>query len=368
MTSVKFGLVGLGRISDRHIKAIQALSPKAVLAAICDIDPEKLKRTEKITGAKPYSNYQTFLKENSSKLDVISICTPSGLHALQGIQGAQKGFHIITEKPMATSLKDGLALNDVCKQMKVKLFVVKQNRFNPPLRALRSAIDSGKLGRIYMLVANVFWTRPQAYYDQDQWRGTWSLDGGAFMNQASHYVDVMRWIGGPVSHVFSEHGTLARNIEAEDTGVSVLKFQSGAIGSINVTMLTHPNNFEGSITVIAENGTIKIGGIALNELIYSSIEDITQAALKGYVGNHESTCVYGTGHLSFYENVLNSIQYDEKIEVDGDEGLTSLELLDGLYQSARTLSVYKLPEHDLVLPTFENIARKGNLGANNFEL
>jgi UDP-N-acetyl-2-amino-2-deoxyglucuronate dehydrogenase len=208
---------------------------------------------------------------------------------------------------------------------------------------LKKAIDKGRFGRIYMVNINVFWTRPQEYYDTAKWRGTWEFDGGAFMNQASHYVDLLDWLVGPIESLQAYTATLARNIEVEDTGVVSVKWRSGALGSLNVTMLTYPKNLEGSITILGENGTVRIGGLAVNEIQHWEFldEDPDDANVKN--ANYETSSVYGFGHPLYYENVVDVMRGNAEPETDGREGLRSLEVLIATYLSARDGERISLP-------------------------
>jgi UDP-N-acetyl-2-amino-2-deoxyglucuronate dehydrogenase len=262
---------------------------------------------------------------------------------MQTMAIAQAGRHVITEKPMATRWNDGIKMVRACDEAGVRLFVVKQNRLNATLQLLKKAIDSKRFGKIYMANINVFWTRPQDYYDQGGWRGTWELDGGAFMNQASHYVDLIHWLLGPVESVQAMMATLERNIEAEDTGVMNIRWRNGAMGSVNVTMLTYPKNFEGSITILGEKGTVRLGGVAVNEVQHWEFADSHPDDAKIKDASYQTTSVYGFGHPLYYNNVINSLQGLEKPLVDGREGLTSLELLIAAYRSARDGTTVHLP-------------------------
>ncbi|MEO8924558.1 MAG: Gfo/Idh/MocA family oxidoreductase, partial [Caldimonas sp.] len=199
---------------------------------------------------------------------------------------------------------------------------------------LKRAMDAGRFGRIYMVNVNVFWTRPQEYYDSAAWRGTWEFDGGAFMNQASHYIDLLDWIGGPVESVMAYTGTLARNIEVEDTGVAALKWRNGAMGSINVTMLTYPKNLEGSITLIGERGTVRVGGTAANRIEHWTFDSAHEHDELVASASYDLEGVYGPGHMLFYNNVIATLRGEAKAQVDGNEGLRSLELLIAAYRSA----------------------------------
>jgi len=249
----------------------------------------------------------------------------------------------MTEKPMATRWEDGKLMVQACDQAGVRFFVVKQNRRNATLQLLKRAVEKERFGRIYMVNLNVFWSRPQSYYDSAKWRGTWEFDGGAFMNQASHYVDLLDWLIGPVESVQAYTATLARNIEVEDTGVMSIKWRSGALGSMNVTMLTYPKNLEGSITIIGEKGTVRVGGVAVNEIQHWEFSDPDEDDEKVKQASYETTSVYGFGHPLYYDNVIKVLRGETKPETDGREGLRSLELLIATYISARDGRRVSLP-------------------------
>ncbi len=338
---VRFALVGCGRISQNHIGAIKSHADRCELVDVCDSIDERVAEAAKVTGARAHRDLTELLKHTTA--DCVILASPSGLHSSQAIQVARSGRHVMTEKPMATRWQDGLEMVRACDEAGVRLFVVKQNRRNPTLQLLKSAIEGKRFGRIYLVSINVFWTRPPEYYTSAKWRGTWEFDGGAFMNQASHYVDLLDWLIGPVESVMAYTGTLARNIEVEDTGVAALKWRNGAMGSINVTMLTYPKNLEGSITILGERGTVKIGGVAVNEIqhwefaVPDPIDEQISAA------NYETTSVYGFGHPLYYDNVIRTLRGDTEAETDGREGLRSLELLIAMYKSARDGSRINLP-------------------------
>src|SRR5579862_5428500 len=259
----RVALVGCGRISANHFDAIAAVDGLRV-AAVCDVVEDRARAAGERLSVPWFTSYASMLRDTSC--EVVTIATPSGLHSEQGIAAAQVGRHVISEKPMAITLAQADALVRACDDAAVRLFVVQQNRLNPAVRLLRSAIAKGRFGRLYVASTTVWWARPQAYYDQAPWRGTWALDGGAIMNQASHYVDLLQWLVGPVESVSAKTATLARSIEAEDTGIAVLKFAGGALGCIQVTMLTYPKNLEGSLTILGESGAVKIGGTAVNKV------------------------------------------------------------------------------------------------------
>jgi UDP-N-acetyl-2-amino-2-deoxyglucuronate dehydrogenase len=230
-----------------------------------------------------------------------------------------------------------------CDTAGVRLFVVKQNRHNAPLQLLKHAIERGRFGRIYMATVNVFWTRPQSYYDSAKWRGTWEFDGGAFMNQASHYVDLLDWLIGPVESVYAYTATLARDIEVEDTGVAAVRWRTGALGTVNVTMLTYPKNLEGSITIIGEKGTVRVGGVAVNEIQHWAFAEPAEEDRRIKDASYHTASVYGFGHPAYYDNVIKVLCGEAEPQTDGREGLRSLEILIAIYRSARDGHRISLP-------------------------
>jgi UDP-N-acetyl-2-amino-2-deoxyglucuronate dehydrogenase len=244
---------------------------------------------------------------------------------------------------MATRWADGVAMVKACDEAGVRLFVVKQNRFNSTLQLVKRQLQAGRFGQLAMVAVNVFWQRPQSYYDQDSWRGTWEFDGGALMNQASHYVDLLDWLVGPVQSVSASTATLGRSIEVEDTAALQLRWRSGALGTMAVTMLTYPKNLEGSITLLGETGTVKIGGPAVNQIEHWAFADQSPDDALVEQASYETTSVYGFGHPPFYANVLDALQGQAVALCDGREGLRSLELLIGAYRSARDGRTVHLP-------------------------
>lgn len=338
---VRFAVVGCGRISSKHFEALQQHADRAEIVAVCDTDPRALCRATGETGLPGFRSLDTLL--NESDADVIVLATPSGLHAGQGIQAAEAGRHVVTEKPMATRWNDAKRMVQACDRAGVHLFVVKQNRRNATLQLVKQAIEKKRFGRIYMANLNVYWNRPQEYYDGAKWRGTWEFDGGAFMNQASHYVDLLDWMIGPVESVHAFTGTLARNIQVEDTGVANIRWRSGALGSVNVTMLAYPKNLEGSLTILGEKGTVRVGGVAVNEIQHWEFAEAAEDDDGVREASYETTSVYGLGHPLYYDNVISTLQGEAEPETDGREGLRSLELLIGIYLSARDGRVVSLP-------------------------
>jgi UDP-N-acetyl-2-amino-2-deoxyglucuronate dehydrogenase len=330
---IRFAIVGCGRISANHVAALARHGERAEIVAVCDNRPDALAAAVAKTGAPGFASLDALLA--GAEPDVVVLATPSGLHPRQAIKVAQAGRHVLSEKPMATKWDEGMAMVRACRDAGVKLFVVKQNRLNATMQLVKRALEENRFGRVFMVNVNVFWTRPQSYYDDAPWRGRWDLDGGAFMNQASHYVDMVDWLVGPVDNVHAYTATLARDIEAEDTGVMSLRLRSGGLASINVTMLTHGKNFEGSITILGERGTVRIGGVAVNEIQHWEFDEPRPEDAQVKNANYAPPSVYGYGHPLYYDNVIDTLRGEAHAEVDGYEGLRSLEVIIAAYRSAR---------------------------------
>lgn len=336
----RIALVGCGRISRNHFDAIAKVDGLRI-SAVSDTEATRARAAGEELGVPWFPTYGEMLAK--AECDVVTIATPSGLHSAHGIAAARAGKHVITEKPMSITLEQADALVDACDGAGVKLFVVKQNRLNPSVQLLKRAVDKGRFGRIYLANTTVRWQRPQEYYDAAPWRGTWEFDGGAFMNQASHYVDLIQWLMGPVESVVAKTATQARRIEAEDSGVAVMKFRNGALGVIEVNVLTHPKNWEGSITIIGEKGTAKIGGTAVNKVEHWEFADADDDDKLVAAAATNPSSVYGFGHEGYYRNVLMVLRGEAQPETDGRAGRKSLELILGIYESAKTGRDVPLP-------------------------
>jgi UDP-N-acetyl-2-amino-2-deoxyglucuronate dehydrogenase len=341
---LRVAIVGCGRISKNHFESVARHAAELELVAVCDCDPARLAEAATRCQVPGYGSLTELLAESDA--DVIVLATPSGLHARQAIQVAESGRHVITEKPMATRWEDGRRMVEAFDRAGQRLFVVKQNRKNATLQLLKNAVEKRRFGRIYMATVNVFWTRPQEYYESEAWRGKWEFDGGALMNQASHYVDLLDWIVGPVESVQAYTATLARNIEVEDTGVVGIKWRNGALGTLAVTMLTYPKNLEGSITILGECGTARVGGVAVNEIQHWDFASPEAEDEQVRQSSYAAKSVYGFGHALYYENVIEVLRGRCEPDTDGREGMRSLELLTAMYISARDGRRVSLPlEH-----------------------
>ena len=336
----RVAFVGCGRISHNHFEALSKIDGLE-LVAVCDTVEARAREAGEKWGVPWFTSQERMLKEVDC--EVVSIATPSGLHPQHGILAARAGKHVICEKPMAITLSSADELVKACDDAGVQLFVVKQNRLNATIQLVKRALDKGRFGRLYMANATVRWARPQEYYDQAPWRGTWEFDGGAFMNQASHYVDLMQWFMGPVESVMAKTATMARRIEAEDSGAALLKFRNGAIGVMEVTMLTFPKNYEGSITLLGEKGTVRVGGTAVNKIEHWQFADYDDDDKLVEAANTNPPSVYGFGHEPYYRNVLKVLRGEAVADTDGRGGRKSLELILGIYESAKTGREVPLP-------------------------
>lgn len=339
---LNIALVGCGRISVRHSQLLgTGLIRGAKLGAVCDLVKEKAAKIGQEHDVPHYVDLHEMMRQE--KPDVVVVLTESGNHANNVLELAQYGAHIVVEKPMALSLSEADMMIEACDRAGVKLFVIKQNRFNVPVRKLREAVEGERFGKLVMGTVRVRWCRPQAYYDQDPWRGTWALDGGVLTNQASHHIDLLEWMLGSVESVFAMSRTALVDIEAEDTAVVVLRFTNGAIGVIEATTATRPKDLEGSISILGEKGTVEIGGFAVNEMKVWNFLDANEGdddVVANYSVNPPN--VYGFGHKEYYDHVVQAIQDGGPNLVDGMEGRRSLELITAIYESIETGSEVRL--------------------------
>jgi predicted dehydrogenase len=331
--ALNFAIIGCGRIAPRHAQSLAEL-PDARIVAVCDVIESRAQHIARMYGGEPYTDYRYIL--DRPDVDVVSICVPSGLHARLGLEAAHAGKHILVEKPIALNLADADALIETCEAQGVTLGVVLQNRFNPPMRELRHLVEEGRLGRILLGNATVRWYRPQEYYE-DGWHGTWALDGGALMNQSIHHLDALIWLMGEVQSVFAYTATLAHRMEAEDVGVAVLRFKSGALGSVEGSTITYPENLEGSVALFGERGSVKVGGTALNRKIFWKVEGWIEHERE--LLSRETVdppTVYGYSHREQIAEMIAAVRAGRLPSSHGREARKSLQLVCALYESART--------------------------------
>jgi len=333
---LRVALIGCGRIAKRHAELLAAGEIEgATLAAVCDVLAERRNHFARQFQVPGYSDMHELCR--SENPDLIAVLTESGHHARHVIELATHGRHVLVEKPMALTMDDADAMIRACACNNVRLFVVKQNRFNLPVVKLRQALQAGRFGKLVLGTVRVRWCRRQDYYDQDSWRGTWALDGGVLANQASHHVDLLEWMMGDVESVFARSTTALVDIEAEDTAVVTLKFRNGALGVIEATTAARPTDLEGSISILGEHGAVEIGGFAVNELkVWRFEPSLPEDSMVREQYSVNPPSVYGFGHKAYYQHVIDCIRTDAPALVDGLEGRKSLELISAIYESIET--------------------------------
>jgi len=329
-------MVGCGRIAKRHSELLGNNQIRGMrLVAVCDLKAENARVIGEQFGVPHYDDMDRMME--SEAIDLVVVLTPTGDHARNVIRLARYQKAIIVEKPMALTLDDADDMIEACDVNGCRLFVVKQNRFNVPVVKLREAVDAGRFGKFVLGTVRVRWCRHQHYYDQDDWRGTWAMDGGVLTNQASHHVDMLQWMLGDVESVFAKASTALVNIEAEDTIIVTLKFRNGALGIIEATTAARPINLEGSISVLGAHGTVVIGGFAVNKMVTWAFEEAREGdeqVLEEFSVNPPN--VYGFGHQAYYEHVVDCIENEKRHLVDGLEARKSLELINAIYESVET--------------------------------
>ncbi len=336
MDTITFCVIGVGHIGRRHIAVVDA-EARAQIAAICDVDEARCKAQSALYGGIPYyTDYKEMLANHQA--DVVSICTPHGLHKEMALAVANAKMHSLVEKPMALSVADCNEMNRVAQANGVKLFVVKQNRFNTPIALTKEAIDEGKLGRIFMVQCNVLWNRHQGYYTESDWRGSNSLEGGALYTQVSHFIDLLIWWFGDIKEAKTIVDTLNHEIEIEDCGVSALRFDTGVIGSLMWTTCVYNKNYEGSITIVGEKGTIKIGGRYLNKIEFWDVqshpldEDIKFEDKPNNYGKYQGS---SSNHDKVVDAIAGKLLNERKHVVEGDEGIKTIEAIEYIYNQAK---------------------------------
>ncbi|OEK02492.1 oxidoreductase [Roseivirga sp. 4D4] len=334
MKEVKFAIVGCGRIALRHAKHINNYGK---LVAVCDIVNEKAEELAAAYGATAFSSIEALL-DAKPDVDVISICSPNGLHAKHSIQSLNEGYHVLCEKPMAISVYDCGQMITAAEKNNRRLFAIKQNRFNPPVMAVKEQIELGKLGKINSVQLSCFWNRNEDYY-HNSWKGSSDLDGGTLFTQFSHFIDLLFWLVGDVKNVEAYFQNFVHQgiIDFEDTGVVIMQFYNGAIGTINYTVNSYGKNMEGSLTIFGEKGTVKIGGQYLNELEYQNIDGIEIKGLPegntaNNYGNYQGSM---SNHDKVYENLVNVLTQGGQISTSAFEGLKTVEIIDKIYSKKK---------------------------------
>jgi predicted dehydrogenase len=330
--TLRFGLIGCGRVAPRHAQSLQQL-PETHLVAVADLRANRAEHFAQEYQATAYTDYHALLERRD--VDAVSVCVPSGLHAQVTLDALHAGKHVLVEKPIAITLADADRMIETAQRVGCTLGVVLQNRYNHPMQQVRALIDRGKMGRLYLGNACVRWYRPQSYYEDD-WHGTWAMDGGALMNQSIHHIDALQWFLGPARAVYAYTATLAHKMEAEDVGVAVVRFANGALATIEGSTLTWPQNLEGSVAIFGEHGSVKIGGTALNRIVLWKVEgELEQEAelLTSQVVDPPS--VYGYSHREVLRDFAHAVMAGSRPGTPGEEARKSLALVLAIYESAR---------------------------------
>lgn len=354
MKKLRFAIIGCGRISYKHVEALIANSQEALLVATCDVKLEnaKIKQQEYLSkqageelSVNVYTDYKRMLEEED--IDVITIATESGYHPEIAIYCMEHGKHVICEKPMALSIKDADAMISCANKNQVKLCVCHQNRFNPPIKKLRKAVEDNKFGKLINGTARILWNRNMSYYTQAPWRGTWKLDGGTLMNQCIHNIDLLQWmLGGEIDSVYALCDTFIRDIEAEDFGAIMIRFKNGAIGIVEGSACVYPKNLEETLSIFGENGTVCIGGLAVNKIETWNFEDTEYNTDSSFSDEKEPDTVYGFGHSPLFKNMIDSIKNNTEPLVSGVEGKKGMSIILAAYKSRKTGMPVKFPIED----------------------
>ena len=333
MEAIRFALVGCSKIAHKHARGLRNV-PGAALAAVCDLNQERAEAMGREYAVPWYTDYHQMM--DKVPIEVVSVLTPSGDHATRILDLVKYGKHLVVEKPMVLRLDDADTVIRACDEAGVKIFEVKQNRYNRPVQALRQALDAGRLGKLVMGTVRVRWCRRQEYYDEAPWRGTWAWDGGVLTNQASHHIDLLQWMMGEVESVSAMTATRLVRIEAEDTGAAVLRFKSGALGIVEATTGTRPRDLEGSLSLLGERGSVVIGGFAMDRIVtweFSNPEPQDATILETHGANPNDA---GWSHGEYLRGVSETLRSGRKALVDGLEARKSIELITAIYESAET--------------------------------
>jgi predicted dehydrogenase len=336
MEKKRFAIVGCGNIANKHVHAIQGHINHAEIVAFCDIDFKRAQEFAKRSHARSFSRIKDMMQSMSRDIDIVNVLTPSGLHTNNVLELVAYRKPLVVEKPIALRLDEADKIIRACDAHGVKLFVVHQNRYNIPIVKAHEALEQGRFGKLVMGTVRLRWKRDQAYYDSADWRGTWAYDGGVFMNQASHHIDMLTWFMGDVESVSAVGGTRLVDIECEDTGAAILRFTSGAIGIIEATTATRPKDLEGSISILGEKGSVVIGGFFMNELTtweFEKKQPIDDTIFEKAARNPSD---WSYNHGEYLKDVIRSVESNRSGLVDGLEGRKSLELVSAIYESIET--------------------------------
>lgn len=334
---IRFGIVGMGHIGRRHAAMI-GQNPHSKLVSVADINPEVQPSLDLPPSVVFYPDLDALLAAES-KPDVVNICTPNYLHGPQAIQIIQAGCHVVIEKPMCLTKQEGEAIIHEALQSGKLAFCVMQNRYSPPSVWLKSIVDQGILGNIYHVQINCFWNRDARYYKPGGWKGVKKMDGGTLFTQFSHFVDMMYWLFGDITQIHSRlynfnHKELT---EFEDSGIAQFEFVRGGTGSFSFSTSVWDQNLESSMTIIAENGSVKVGGQYMNQVEYCHIKNYQMPALAESSPANDYGHYKGSAanHHFVIENVVEALSGKTSATTNAMEGLKVVEIIERLYQNQR---------------------------------
>lgn len=338
MKKINFAIIGCGRIAYKHLMAINELKEHANVIAVCDIIEEKaIEKAKEYNVSNYYTDYHEMIQKHP-EIEIVNVCVPSGLHADVVVDIAKYGRHIITEKPMALRVEDCDRMINACKETGVQLFVIYQNRYNLAVQEAKRVVEQGELGKFVLGTVRVRWCRMQDYYEMDDWHGTWKMDGGVMSQQATHHLDLLQYFFGEPETISCMSDTRLLNIEVEDTSAAILRFKSGAIGAFEATVAARPKNLEGSLSILGENGSIVIGGQAVNEIKSWSFTNISEEESKEICKkwSRKVANVYGTGHVPNIMDIIEVVRDNKESSIvcDSVQGKKNVQLLAALYESA----------------------------------
>lgn len=346
---MKYALIGCGRIAVNHIKA--AINNQLEIVAVCDVDLNQIdilfEKTNYTGNPDRYEDYKEMIKTHP-EIELVAIATESGVHAEIALYCIDHGINVIIEKPMAMSMKDAEEIIRCSEEKHVKVSACHQNRFNVAVQEMRKALEAGRFGKLSHGSIHVRWNRNKAYYTQAPWRGTWAQDGGALMNQCIHGIDLLRWmLGDEAEEVYGvTRQQFHHYLEAEDIGMAVVKFKNGAVATVEGTTNVYPHNLEETLYLFGENGTVKLGGKSTNNIDVWDFSDETEEDKKNKGLEERTSNVYGNGHTSLYEDVIDAIKNDRKPYVDAVAGRNALEIVLAIYKSQKEGKPVKLPLKD----------------------
>lgn len=331
---IRFAVVGLGHIGKRHAEMI-VRNKECELVALIDLKgKEELNLSNELVDTSFFNSLESFL-HSSLDVDVINIATPNGYHATQALQCLEARKHIVVEKPMALTRQDAEKIIFKALHVHKHLFAVMQNRYSPPSVWIKELIESGKLGQIYMVQLNCYWNRDERYYKQDSWHGKKDLDGGTLFTQFSHFIDIMYWLFGDIDNLKAKFNDFNHQhlTDFEDSGFVSFDFVNGGMGSLNYSTSVWNQNLESSMTVIAEHGSVKIGGQYMDKVEHCHVKGYTMPELAPTNPGNDYGSYKGSAQNHHYviENVVDTLKGRNTITTNALEGMKVVEMIEKIY-------------------------------------